>query len=416
MKKLSIIVCVYNTDKVYLAECLESITESTLGGCADLPSADYEILLIDDGSSVDYTDIVEKYGVRYHKTENRGIFRARLLGIELAEGEYIAFCDSDDTVTVNYHRPMLELAKRDGAEIVINDWAFRTERSRYYCQSDETVRDDIYLENDGCITAFLAQSGRMHSYYVLWNKVFSSELLKTVAQTVRHIAEGEERFNYSEDALMSFHAFRLAKRVENLHTGYYFYRIHDSQSVAVASEEKLLRQIECMKKTLAEMKSGVAELNDSATLFRYVDEWARLMSRTHYSYAKKGGYRSLYPIIKEAYGVDELHSSYHSDSYAYSKTALIGSNITDIDRLLLDAFKNGTPICRKELEPYAQRVIEGMSEIGGRVEFADSEGLKIPKEYVSFKRKLYHNPLVYKLGMTLFPKGSRIRAFLKRKL
>ena len=413
--ELSIIICVYNTDKGYLAECLESIRQSTLCSGADVPSTDYEILMIDDGSSVDYADIVEKYGVRYHKTENRGIFRARLLGVELARGDYIAFCDSDDTVTVNYHRPMLELAKRDGADIVINDWAFHTERSRYYCQNDETVRDNIYLEGDECLSAFLAQRGRMHSYYVLWNKLFRSELLKTVAQTVRHIAEGEQRFNYSEDALMTFYAFCLANRVENLHTGYYFYRIHDSQSVTVASEEKLRRHIECMGVTLAEMRKSISGLKSAKTMLAYINEWARLMSRTHYSYAKRSGYKSLYSLIKETYGVEKLCASKVSDGSAYGKTRLIGSNIKDIDHELLRVYKSGAAV-NLALEPYAKRVLEGMIEIGERVEFADSEGLKIPKEYVSFKRKLYHNPLVYKLGMTLFPKGSRIRAFLKRKL
>ena len=413
--ELSIIICVYNTDKGYLAECLESIRKSTLCSGADVPSTDYEILMIDDGSSVDYADIVEKYGVRYHKTENRGIFRARLLGVELARGDYIAFCDSDDTVTVNYHRPMLECAKRDGADIVINDWAFHTERSRYYCQNDETVRNNIYLEGDECLSAFLAQRGRMHSYYVLWNKLFRSELLKTVAQTVRHIAEGEERFNYSEDALMTFYAFRLAKKVENLHTGYYFYRIHDSQSVTVASEEKLVRHIECMGVTLSEMRKSVSGLKSAKTMLAYIDEWAHLMSRTHYSYAKRSGYKSLYPLIKETYGVEKLCASKASDGSAYGKTRLIGSNIEEIDRALMLAFKTGAAV-DTDLEPYAERVLAGMREIGGRVDLSDKERVIIPKEEISLKRKIFHIPFVYKLGMLLFPKGSRIRAFLKRRL
>ena len=415
MRKLSIIICVYNTDKKYLDECLASITAGTLGGGKDLAAEDYEILLIDDGSSLDYTDLSEKYTVRYHKTENRGIFRARLLGIELAEGEYIAFCDSDDTVTVNYHRPMLERAERDGADIVINDWAFRTERSRYYCRSDETVSGDIRLLGEECIAAFLSQRGRMHSYYVLWNKIFRGELLKRVAHEVGHVADGEVRFNYSEDALMSFYAFRYAKMVENLHTGYYFYRIHDSQSVTVASEEKLRRHIECMGVTLAEMRTGVSGAEDSSILLRDIDEWARLMSRTHYSYAKKSGYKSLYPLIKKTYGVDKLCASKASDGSAYGKTRLIGSNIEEIDRALMLAFKSGAAV-DTDLEPYAERVLAGMREIGGRVDLSDKERVIIPKEEISLKRKIFHIPFVYKLGMLLFPKGSRIRAFLKRKL
>ena len=107
--KLSIIICVYNTDYDYLDKCLTSLTRSTLGNATMLKDEkiEYEIIFVDDGSSKDYTSLVEKYGVRYTKTENQGIFLARALGISLATGDYIAFCDSDDTVSFNYHLPML---------------------------------------------------------------------------------------------------------------------------------------------------------------------------------------------------------------------------------------------------------------------------------------------------------------------
>ena len=63
--KLSIIVCLYNTNRKYFEDCLFSITNSTLN------KKDYEILVIDDGSDSDYSDITEKYGARLIKTENR---------------------------------------------------------------------------------------------------------------------------------------------------------------------------------------------------------------------------------------------------------------------------------------------------------------------------------------------------------
>ena len=416
MRKLSIIICVYNTPKSYLEECLGSLTETTLGGGASVPPVDYEILMIDDGSTENYSDLVEKYGVRYHKTENRGIFRARLLGIELAEGEYIAFCDSDDTVTFNYHRPMLRLAEDEHADIVINDWAFHTERSRYYCVSDTTISTDIALFGNECISAFCEQEGRMHSYYVLWNKLFSADVLKRMAAQVSPIAEGKERFNFSEDALMVFFAFKFSSRVRNLHTGYYFYRIHDSQSVSVISEARLRRQIECMGVTLSIMRDECRSLPNGEDMVTHIDEWSRLMSRTHYSHARGGGYQSLYPLIKQTYGVSELRGSTRADGAAYADNVLIGANIDKIDALLLKVFKEGGVIDSASIDPYALRAAEAMINIGGRVEFSKGNGTIIPKESISLKRKFYHIPIVYKLGMMLFPKGSRIRAFLKRRL
>ena len=55
--KLSIVICVYNTDKAYLYECISSIFSSTL--------SDYEIVLIDDGSTLDYSDIIKEYKLKY---------------------------------------------------------------------------------------------------------------------------------------------------------------------------------------------------------------------------------------------------------------------------------------------------------------------------------------------------------------
>ena len=85
--KLSIIICIYNTAIDYLAECIESITNSTLKEL----DGNYEICMVDDGSTVDYTDLVNKYRINYKKTENRGILAARTTGVEMASGDYDGF-------------------------------------------------------------------------------------------------------------------------------------------------------------------------------------------------------------------------------------------------------------------------------------------------------------------------------------
>ena len=183
--KLSIVICVYNTDKGYFDTCLKSLTESTLSNTAICGRRDlsYEIVVVDDGSSIDYTEIISKYpAITYTKTENRGIFRARATGVELASGDLIAFCDSDDTVSYNYHLPMVLATDRTGADIVINDWAFHSARARYCCQADSTISTDIEKTGEDVLLAFTAQRGREHSYYVLWNKVYSAAVLRAATR------------------------------------------------------------------------------------------------------------------------------------------------------------------------------------------------------------------------------------------
>lgn len=95
MKKISVIVPVYNAEK-YIARCLDSI----------LTQADenVEIILINDGSTDRSEEIIKTYlgkyksSIKYIKKENDGVANSRNLGLEKATGEYIIFVDSDDYI------------------------------------------------------------------------------------------------------------------------------------------------------------------------------------------------------------------------------------------------------------------------------------------------------------------------------
>lgn len=113
--EVSIIVPVYNGEK-YLSELLDSILEST--------EKNLQIILIDDGSEDNSGRICERYvekydNVLYYHKENGGIVSARNMGLDLAEGEYICFCDQDDLIDKDTYRKMLEKADKEKSDIVI---------------------------------------------------------------------------------------------------------------------------------------------------------------------------------------------------------------------------------------------------------------------------------------------------------
>lgn len=92
--KLSIIVPVYNTES-YLPHCLESIASQGFG--------DFEVLLIDDGSSDGSAAICDAYSAadprfKVVHTPNGGVSKARNIALQMAAGEWILFIDSDDTI------------------------------------------------------------------------------------------------------------------------------------------------------------------------------------------------------------------------------------------------------------------------------------------------------------------------------
>jgi len=99
MKRLSIIVPVYNVEK-YLAKCLDSLLFQ------DIPYTDYEIIIINDGSTDGSLSIAESYKERYSNIKlitqlNKGLGAARNTGINAANGSCLFFVDSDDYIQAN---------------------------------------------------------------------------------------------------------------------------------------------------------------------------------------------------------------------------------------------------------------------------------------------------------------------------
>jgi glycosyltransferase involved in cell wall biosynthesis len=89
---ISIIIPVYNAEK-YLNKCLESVINQTL--------KDIEIICINDGSTDNSLDILQKYAKQDNRfiiinQDSSGAGVARNAGLDKAQGEYLAFLDSDD--------------------------------------------------------------------------------------------------------------------------------------------------------------------------------------------------------------------------------------------------------------------------------------------------------------------------------
>ena len=83
---VSVIVCVYNGAST-IDECLK--------GLSQLDYPDYEVIVVDDGSQDNTAEVVQRYGVRYVRTENGGLSRARNIGLAAASGEIVAYIDAD---------------------------------------------------------------------------------------------------------------------------------------------------------------------------------------------------------------------------------------------------------------------------------------------------------------------------------
>ena len=114
--KLSIIVPVYNVAD-YLAKCLDSLLTQ------DLPQNEYEIIVVNDGSTDNSGEIAQQYADNYANVAlihqaNQGLSGARNTGIKHAKGDYVQFVDSDDYLEVNVLGGLIKQVENDDLDVL----------------------------------------------------------------------------------------------------------------------------------------------------------------------------------------------------------------------------------------------------------------------------------------------------------
>ena len=139
MYPISVIIPVYNVEE-YIEECLESIINQTIG------INNIEVIIIDDCSTDNTLNIVEKYAETYPSIKlmcqeiNKGPGPARNLGIENATGEYITFLDGDDYISTNTYETCIKIIQENpDADLVIYKYALNT-------PEDVNIKPDIHQE------------------------------------------------------------------------------------------------------------------------------------------------------------------------------------------------------------------------------------------------------------------------------
>lgn len=130
--KLSIIVPVYNVE-AFLPKCLDSLLAQTI--------EDFEIILVNDGSPDNSQLIIDRYAAEYPDKirsltiDNGGQGRARNFGLDIAQGEFIGFVDSDDWIVPEMYEKLYEAAVGAEADISLCDMLAVYEDGREELQS-----------------------------------------------------------------------------------------------------------------------------------------------------------------------------------------------------------------------------------------------------------------------------------------
>ena len=162
--KVSIIVPMYNTEKD-VARCLETLANQTL--------QDIEIIVVNDGSTDNSKKVVLDYARKYSnivylEKKNGGLSDARNYGMKFANGEYIAFVDSDDFTDYTMFEKMYNKAIESNADYVECDfyWSYHLGKNKWKNKVDKGVR----FQNKKEMMAY----GRV----VAWNKLIKRSIIK----------------------------------------------------------------------------------------------------------------------------------------------------------------------------------------------------------------------------------------------
>jgi glycosyltransferase involved in cell wall biosynthesis len=228
--KFSILVPVYNVQE-YLEQCVDSLLSQTYEG-------DYEIILVDDGSTDNSGKICDKYAEKVpekikvvHK-ENQGLISARDIGIEEAKGDYCLFVDSDDFAENNLLQVVNEeIENSNNPHMVI--YSFQYYDNHRITQRYIDIPNGYFTKEEKHIFYNILISGNL--YTPLWAKAVKTEILKNDPNDYAKYYSK----NMGEDWLRSIYLFTVSDTIVCKNTPLYNYRKNPGSISKNFSVEKI---------------------------------------------------------------------------------------------------------------------------------------------------------------------------------
>ena len=219
---ISIIVPAYNVAP-YLPKCLDSLVNQTY--------RDLEIICVNDGSKDNSLKILEEYfqkdkRIRIINRENRGISCSRNEALDIAQGEWTMFVDSDDWIDLNTCESALNLATQHQSDVVM--WAYMREFKnqslpKYYIPQTTIWEENIsqlHRRIVGPINEELSRPDTLDSWGTIWGKLYRSSFMQQQSP-IRFI--DTKHIGSAEDVLFNIaYMGRISKAVYVPETWYHY--------------------------------------------------------------------------------------------------------------------------------------------------------------------------------------------------
>lgn len=246
---ISVIIPIFNVEP-YIRECIDSVIHQSY--------KNLEIILCDDGSTDLCPQICDEYvkvdsRIRVIHKKNGGLSDARNVGIDIANGEYITFVDSDDCIDKDMIRYLYDALIENRVDISC-------------CQRQEINEDSIELNtkrkyhtfivrgNEQCMKEFLSNP-QMDT--VAWGKLYRRSMFEEIRYPVG---------KYHEDVFTTYKIVAQCKAIFVGEKRYYCYRIRSSSIMTSAFSEKHLDAIEGQEERALFIKENYSNLEKLANV------------------------------------------------------------------------------------------------------------------------------------------------------
>lgn len=288
---ISVILPIYNVEK-YLEKCLDSILKQTY--------SNLEIILVDDGSKDRSPDICDEYKlidqriVVIHK-QNGGLSDARNAGIQVANGKYLVFVDSDDYVKNNMIERLYHKLIEDNSDMVICNYVevdengSDTQSTKYYDGVETVLNEEKFWEQ--------YYSYQIGYYIVAWNKMYKRELFLNERYDIGKI---------HEDEYICHRIVSKCKKISCINDKLYFYVQRKGSIMQQTYSNKKFDIVEAVIKRSIYFKQNnmqmLAEIALSYSISRMLDISGKLNmgeeDRRRYKKEKKAYNNAYFYVIK----------------------------------------------------------------------------------------------------------------------
>ena len=240
-KLLSIIIPVYCTEE-YFHRCIESVLKQTY--------KNVEIIVVNDGSKGNISHVMKEYIQKDNRIIyidnkcNSGLFKARLIGASHASGDYIAFLDSDDYVSIDFYRALMEKTEEEYDIIAGATVLERKGRHSQYILHENSL-STIGIFNEKVRESFYEQEGYCYAWHTIWNKIYRKKLWDICVPYYNILSK--KHIVMTEDIAFSSVLFYFAKSFIKLENVEIYYTQNPESSVnSNKNSDKLIKSMQDM--------------------------------------------------------------------------------------------------------------------------------------------------------------------------